>query len=67
MRIDHIALNNQNRTLPSRKIDKSKEDDFETEMFDTALNRLKSAYAEKDADKMKQTIDIIMDFVEEGT
>ena len=65
MRINHIALSNQYGALPSRSINNNKENDFETELFDTALNRLRSAYEEKDVAKMKQTIDILMDFTKD--
>ena len=36
--------------------------DFESDMFDSALTRLKNAYDEKDRNTMRQTIDILLDF-----
>ena len=66
MRINSIAFNNQYLAMPSHNADRIKESDFETELFDTALNRLKSAYHEKDVAKMEQTIDILMDFTKKG-
>lgn len=59
---DRIILNNSSGALKPKNINRNTENDFETEMFDTALNRLKAAYEEKDVAKMKQTIDILIDF-----
>jgi len=43
----------------------NKTNDFESEMFDSALNRLKEAYDEKDTRTMKQAIDILLDFAKD--
>lgn len=63
MRIDvqDRMVYNANGALPLLNVNKGNENDFETEMFDTALNRLKAAYEEKDAAKIKQTLDILID------
>lgn len=70
MRLNPIGQQNVNtisgvQQIRSSNKKENKTNDFESEMFDSALNRLKKAYDEKDTRTMKQAIDILLDFAKD--